>query len=161
MLKVAVYPDSASTTESTGETAPEGPRGAGTHLPAATHGARNGDAGSTTLRPPARSGGGDSPLDQPLPHAEAHALQLGGAAAVLLQDTRRRRFTRGRCRAGPQAAPAPLTPSPCSAARYSPATISLCSSRNRASSAISAPPCPFRTRGAPGPRQPPVLPAAA
>lgn len=50
----------------------------------------------------------------------------------------------------PRAAPAPLTPSPCSAARYSPATISLCSSRKSASSAISAP-----QRGSPPPPPPP------
>lgn len=88
----------------------------------------------------ARGSGGDSPFDQPLPDAEAHALQLGGAAPVLLQDTRRRRrVTPAAAGRLPGAAPAPLTPSPCSAARYSPATISLCSSRNSASSAISAP----------------------
>lgn len=55
---------------------------------------------------------------------------------------------------GPGAAPAPLTPSPCSAARYSPATISPCSSRNSASSAITGAAAPSgRARtpaGAPG-----------
>lgn len=55
---------------------------------------------------------------------------------------------------GPGAAPASLTPSPCSAARYSPATISLCSSRNSASSAITGAAAPSgRARtpaGAPG-----------
>lgn len=73
-----------------------------------------------------------------------------------IRDTRRRRsVSPGRCRAAPSAAPAPLTPSPCSAARYSPATISLCSSRKSASSAISA-----SQRSFPVPRQPPAAAGA-
>lgn len=44
------------------------------------------------MKAPRSSGyqGWHSPLDEPLSDAEAHALQLGGAAPVLLQDTRRR-----------------------------------------------------------------------
>lgn len=53
--------------------------------------------------------GRDSPLDEPLPDAEAHALQLGGAAPVLLQDTRRRSVSPGRCRAAP-GGPGPTHP---------------------------------------------------
>lgn len=106
--------------------------------------------------------GQDSPLDEPLPDAEAHALQLGGAAPVLLQDTRARPQRQPRpLPAGPGAAPAPLTPSPCSAARYSPATISLCSSRNSASSAIAGAAAPSgRARTPAGnPGRGPAVPA--
>lgn len=88
--------------------------------------------------------GGDSPLDQPLPDAEAHALQLGSAAAVLLQDTRRCRFTPAAAGRSPER-PRPHSPLRPARRRGTAPPPSRCAAGGKA----LRPPSPLRS-GAPG-----------
>lgn len=102
--------------------------------------------------------GGDSPLDEPLPDAEAHALQLGGAAPVLLQDTRRRghSVSTGRCRTAPGR---PLPHSPLRPARQR--GTAPPPSRCAAAGTAPRPPSPGPPPLPGGPGHPRELPAEA